>query len=606
MHLIAEEGPFRGLIINFEKGDEWVIGRDPDQADFVLEDSTVSRKHLLCYRTTDGIAIKDLSNTNPILVNDQNIGEAHLLREGDSIKIGQSVFLYSEEPTLEAPLLEESPSENMEELKIHEEHKDISSKKEETSLKEENPKEEAKEEEGERYDTIFQEEVEGELPFDLTGEAKFILKVISGPNSGAEFGMEKGRSYMIGKDPNSCDIAFNDLSVSRQHAQIKIDEEGEIFLEDLGSKNGTLVNAVPIKESTHVSPQDLISLGTTSFLLIDKEKATETIYSPLPQVEIAKEVEAEKKEIPPLKDWKKQIIPTKYLVIAAALLIALFSIFMSFFSLIKSEEITITEKKPSDKIKDALKKFEAVQFSFNPSTGTIFLVGDVLTKIEEQELKYELQQFPFINKVENSVVVDEGVWKNMNDILTERSEWKGISIHSPKAGRFIAVGYIKSLNDAQKLGDYLNVNFPFLDKLENQVVIEDVLSAQINNRFLTGGFSGINFQLTSGELLLGGRYSDKKEKEFRLLLDDLKKLRGVRSIKNLALSTSEENARIDLTQKYKITGYAEHEHKKISVVANGQIVTLGDFLDGMEVISILPNVILLEKEGIKYKINYSR
>jgi hypothetical protein len=120
------------------------------------------------------------------------------------------------------------------------------------------------------------------------------------------------------------------------------------------------------------------------------------------------------------------------------------------------------------------------------------------------------------------------------------------------------------------------------------------------------GFDSVNFQLSNGELLLGGRYIDKKEKNFLETLDVLKKLPGIRSLKNLALSTSEENARIDLTQKYKITGYAERESKKISVVANGQIVTLGDFLDGMEVVSILPNVILLEKEGIKYKINYSR
>ncbi len=44
-HLIAEEGPHRGLILNLEEGEDWVIGRDPEAADFVIEDSTVSRKH---------------------------------------------------------------------------------------------------------------------------------------------------------------------------------------------------------------------------------------------------------------------------------------------------------------------------------------------------------------------------------------------------------------------------------------------------------------------------------------------------------------------------------------------------------------------------------
>ncbi len=32
-------------VLNFENGEDWIVGRDPDVADFVIEDSTVSRKH---------------------------------------------------------------------------------------------------------------------------------------------------------------------------------------------------------------------------------------------------------------------------------------------------------------------------------------------------------------------------------------------------------------------------------------------------------------------------------------------------------------------------------------------------------------------------------
>lgn len=619
MHLIAEEGPFRGLVISFTEGEEWILGRDPDMCDFVLEDSTVSRKHALCFRSPDGLCIKDLSTTNPILVNDQNIGESHLLREGDRIQLGQSVFLFSEEE----PFIAETPSEELkeeeflpEELKEEKtSHKKVPSEElAEEIFREELPQEELPEEkpaleekaESEDYDTIFQEEVEGEFPFGLTGESNFILKVISGPNSGAEFGMEKGRSYLIGKDPNVCDIVFNDLSVSRQHATVHINEDGEISIEDMGSKNGTIVNSTTITEKSVITQQDLISLGTTSFLVIDKAKATETIYSPLPQAVMAPLPAEEAKEEKPPVNWKKQIIPMKYLVMAGAVLIALFSVFLSFFSLLKSENLAIVEKKPIEKIEDSLKRFEDLHFSFNPGSNTLFLTGHVLTNITQQELNYEIAQLNFIEKVESSVVVDEYVWKNMNDVLNERSDWKGVSVHSPKAGKFVVNGYVKTLQDGQNLSNYLNVNFPYLDRLESRVVIEDVLSAQIASLFLKGGFDGVNFQFSNGELIITGRFIDKNSKNFFSLIDGIKKMPGVRSINNLALSTSEENARIDLTTKYKITGYAEHENKKISIVANGQIVTLGDFLDGMEVVSILPSVILLEKEGIKYKINYSR
>ena len=57
-HLIAEEGPHRGLILNFTEGEDWVIGRDPDVADFVIEDSTVSRQHARITKQPNGLFIQ--------------------------------------------------------------------------------------------------------------------------------------------------------------------------------------------------------------------------------------------------------------------------------------------------------------------------------------------------------------------------------------------------------------------------------------------------------------------------------------------------------------------------------------------------------------------
>ncbi len=69
--------------------------------------------------------------------------------------------------------------------------------------------------------------------------------MISGPNAGAEIGIEKGRTYTLGKDPDSCDIVFQDLSVSRNHARLTLNADGTMEIEDLGSKNGTVMNGIP-------------------------------------------------------------------------------------------------------------------------------------------------------------------------------------------------------------------------------------------------------------------------------------------------------------------------------------------------------------------------
>jgi hypothetical protein len=43
-----------------------------------------------------------------------------------------------------------------------------------------------------------------------------------------------------------------------------------------------------------------------------------------------------------------------------------------------------------------------------------------------------------------------------------------------------------------------------------------------------------------------------------------------------------------------------------SVVVNGKIYMLGNFVDGMKITSIETNSILLEKDGLNYKIDYTR
>ena len=64
----------------------------------------------------------------------------------------------------------------------------------------------------------------------------------------------------IGRDA-SCDIILNDNSISRRHAEIFIDEEGNSFITDLSSKNGTFVNGQRIFESVLISVDDVVTCG---------------------------------------------------------------------------------------------------------------------------------------------------------------------------------------------------------------------------------------------------------------------------------------------------------------------------------------------------------
>ena len=254
---IAEEGPLSGQAIRFEEGKEWVLGRDPDEAGIVLEDPMVSRKHVICRLTGEGYVLENLSSVNPAYQNGRVITEAVLMREGDIIQIGNTFFRFTER----------NPSEKVDSPQPFERHDELS--------------------------------IEG------GDDARWMLKVVSGPNSGAEFNMQKSSTYILGKDPSLCDIVFQDLSVSRQHARVTIDEDDQAWIEDLGSRNGVIVGGMPIVERHRLNSQDLVSLGTTSFLMIDREKPQETIISLPTAAAVAREEQREEAMMP------SQTIPWK-------------------------------------------------------------------------------------------------------------------------------------------------------------------------------------------------------------------------------------------------------------------------------------------------------
>jgi hypothetical protein len=89
------------------------------------------------------------------------------------------------------------------------------------------------------------------------------------------------------------------------------------------------------------------------------------------------------------------------------------------------------------------------------------------------------------------------------------------------------------------------------------------------------------------------------------LIKDLKGLAGVRVLKNYVVYTNEESSLVDLSSKYKVMGYSKKDGANQFIVINGKILSLGDSLDGMIITAISPTAVLLEKDGLKFKINYN-
>lgn len=83
--------------------------------------------------------------------------------------------------------------------------------------------------------------------------------VINGPDKGRNFRTES-EEIVIGRDNEEAGLSLSDRSASRRHARIV--RQGRVFIiEDLGSGNGTLVNAERIEGSHSLFQGDLIMIG---------------------------------------------------------------------------------------------------------------------------------------------------------------------------------------------------------------------------------------------------------------------------------------------------------------------------------------------------------
>lgn len=81
---------------------------------------------------------------------------------------------------------------------------------------------------------------------------------------------------VVGRDP-TCAAVIDEPDVSRYHARIVTDGE-TATIEDLGSKNGTFVDGVKIREKTALAPGSEIRLGETvlSFFRRDTLQSTKS------------------------------------------------------------------------------------------------------------------------------------------------------------------------------------------------------------------------------------------------------------------------------------------------------------------------------------------
>jgi len=181
------------------------VGREPEEGLTLEGDEQVSRRHARLTPAEGGLLVTDLGSRNGTYVNGRRLAQPELARAGDRIVIGETTLEVRAAVPQPEPVPERSP----------------------------------------------------------TPPAEWVLTLVRGEAAEREIVLDG--SLEIGRDPSS-DLVLDDEQASRRHARLAVGEEG-VLVEDLGSKNGTVVNGRRIRVPTMLEPGDRIVIGETALEL---------------------------------------------------------------------------------------------------------------------------------------------------------------------------------------------------------------------------------------------------------------------------------------------------------------------------------------------------
>ncbi len=181
-----------------------------------IADPTISRQHARITVQSDGVFIQDLDSANGTFVNGRRITGLTPLRAGDTLQIGTTIKLSVSQPG--AP--------------------------------------EAVSDLGATY-------IPGPGADSPAVVSAFSLVVQQGPQPGQTFPLVDG-TQTIGRAPGN-EIHIAEPTISKQHARLTVQSNG-VFVQDLGSANGTFVNGQRITNATPLKAGDTLQIGSSVVL----------------------------------------------------------------------------------------------------------------------------------------------------------------------------------------------------------------------------------------------------------------------------------------------------------------------------------------------------
>ncbi len=225
-------GPHPDEFIKLRR-DATIFGRE--KGDIIITDKEISSTHCQIQEIEGVYHIFDMNSTNGTFVNKDRILKA-ALKDGDTVTIGTTTFRFE--------VREEKAVRHISTV-----FKSKSEKNSTTSI----------------VDTLIESEL-------ASSHSNSMRLEVTYSNGQSETIVLKQKIIFIGR-ASSFGQFDQDTEISRKHLLIKLNDNGDIFIEDQQSTNGTFLNDKRIHGMHLVSSQDLVRVGGVT-LKISPEMST--------------------------------------------------------------------------------------------------------------------------------------------------------------------------------------------------------------------------------------------------------------------------------------------------------------------------------------------
>src|SRR5947209_6866193 len=243
------------------------IGRGEDN-DIWLDDDLASRYHAELAWDNGVVYITDCDSLNGVLLNGRRIHGSTRIEAGELLEIGSQRFLFEKAARPGTSAEQEDPLvrhiwHSTAELYMESDHLPLTQPLEDsTPLETSNHGEQsptvaaAMDNPVESQDTA---EINPVSSLPQSSDLKGVLVIRDGEMAGQSFMLDRP-VITIGRG-SECDVAINDASISRRHAQVLRQANGH-YVQDLASRNGSKVNNDALLAPRLLQHGDIVCLGS--------------------------------------------------------------------------------------------------------------------------------------------------------------------------------------------------------------------------------------------------------------------------------------------------------------------------------------------------------